>query len=82
VRPVSRQALKALEERVVDAARTELRDQFVVVDCELLAVGGDGTLYVPGSDYLIVCVGRCGLDRLASYGRCRERRCWSNSRLR
>lgn len=61
MRLVPRHALEALQQRLVDPARAELLDQLVVVDRELLAVGRDGALHVPGRDNLCLCV--CGLDR-------------------
>ena len=47
VRSVSRDLLEAFQERFVYATRAELRYELVVVDRQVLAVSGDGTVHVP-----------------------------------
>lgn len=70
------QPLESLQDRLVDPPRAELVDELVVVDRELLAVGRDGPLHVPGRHDLIVRIRSiggldCGCRALSGEGRVR-----------
>jgi hypothetical protein len=54
MRTMAREALKALKHGRVNAPRTELVDELVVVNRELLAVGRDLSRNVPGRNNLSV----------------------------
>lgn len=74
VRPVSGQPLEPLEERLVHPPRPKLVDELIIVDRELLSVGGYRPLDIPRGDHLRMHVGReRGLDRLSARRWCRRR---------
>lgn len=52
---VACQLFEPIQQRGIDSSRSKLINKFIVINCLLLSIAGDRSMYVPRGDYLFVC---------------------------
>lgn len=52
---VASQLFKPIQQLSIDPSRSKLINKFIIINCLLLSIAGNRSMYVPGGDYLFVC---------------------------